>query len=63
MNIWKRVRWAADVDIHPAGRLRENTLCRAGWHCPPSKRIRKYDNGRCPLLCCYCYLIVGRWRS
>jgi len=43
-------------------RLREATLCRIGWHCPVQKGIRKYDGGRCPALCRYCYLIIGSWR-
>lgn len=41
--------------------LHAATLCRAGWHCPPRKAIRKYDGGRCPLLCCHCRVITGCW--
>ena len=41
--------------------LRSETTCRLGLHCRKGKRIPKYDNGRLPLLCCYCYLIVGHW--
>ncbi len=41
--------------------IRAYTLCLIGWHCAPRKRVRKYDGGRCPLLCCYCRLIVGSW--
>lgn len=37
------------------------TLCKAGRHCPPGKRIRKFGNGNCPLLCCHCRLITGHW--
>lgn len=39
--------------------LRAATLCRLHWHCRPSKRIMKFDGGRYPLLCRYCYLITG----
>lgn len=42
--------------------LRSSTLCRLGRHCRPSKRERKFDGGKCPLLCCYCRRIVGTWR-
>lgn len=41
--------------------LRSNTLCRAGWHCRPSKRVKKYDGGQRPALCRYCYRIAGCW--
>ena len=40
--------------------LRRNTLCRAGLHCSPSRRVQKYDGGRRSLLCRYCRLVVGR---
>jgi hypothetical protein len=50
--------------------VREHTLCRLGVHCRPGRRVRKYDGGRLPLLCCYCYEVVGYdhrlgggWRS
>jgi hypothetical protein len=38
--------------------LREHTLCRLGIHCRAGKRITKYDDGRLPQLCCYCYTIT-----
>lgn len=37
------------------------TLCARGHHCPPEKGIRKFDGGRCPLLCCHCRTIIGHW--
>jgi hypothetical protein len=42
--------------------IREHTLCKLGKHCPPRKRIQKFDGGRLPQLCCYCRLIVD-WKG
>ena len=42
--------------------LRAATLCRAGVHCAPARGVRKYDGGRCPVLCRYCYRIIENWR-
>jgi hypothetical protein len=39
------------------GWVRENTLCRLGWH--TRKKQRKFDGGRLPLLCRACYRITG----
>jgi hypothetical protein len=43
--------------------LREQTLCRLGWHCPPRKRVRKFNGGRGAQVCCYCYRIVKYGRA
>jgi len=44
------------------GRLREATLCKLGLHCRKRKMVMKFDGGKLPLLCRYCYLIVGHDR-
>jgi hypothetical protein len=44
-------------------RLRAATTCRLQWHCRPSARIRKYDGGQLPALCCHCYRITGHGRK
>ena len=41
-------------------RLLAAALCRLGRHSRTG--IRKYDNGRCPLLCRHCRVITGTWR-
>jgi len=38
-----------------------NALCRLGRHCRPQNQVRKFDGGRCPLLCRHCRKIVGNW--
>lgn len=43
--------------------IRARTLCRMGRHCSPDRVIQKYDNGRLPLLCCYCRKIIGWGRK
>ena len=41
----------------------ERTLCRIGLHSRKGKGVRKYDGGRCSLLCRHCYQIIGRWHA
>lgn len=42
--------------------IRANTLCKLRVHCPPRKRIQKFDGGKLPQLCCYCRLILD-WKG
>lgn len=42
--------------------LRANTLCRLDRHCRREKGIKKYDGGRCPVLCRHCRRFIGTWQ-
>ena len=37
------------------------TACKAGRHCRPKRHVKKFDGGKCPLLCCHCRRVVGHW--
>jgi hypothetical protein len=50
---------ANDWRSQPYAWLREHTLCKAGRHCDPAKRVQKFDGGKLPQLCCYCRLILA----
>lgn len=47
----------------PARWILEHTFCKFGRHSSRKNSIRKFDSGRCPLLCRHCRKIIGTWRG